>query len=333
MTRVLRHTVAAAHFAAGLEDRLPSVRGRLTPNAPLRQFTWLNAGGPAEILFRPEGREDLVHFIQHCPKDIPVTVLGVMSNVIIRDGGIPGVVIRMGREFAQIAIEDNSVHAGAATIDMNVALACADKQLSGLEFLSGIPGTIGGGLRMNAGAYGTEMKDVVETAEVLFRDGTIKNMPPSEMGMSYRRNNLPDDVIFLGCRMKGKPGETTDIETRMMEIKNSRAETQPIRTKTGGSTFANPGMTDPTIEKKAWQLIDEAGCRGLTVGQAQISEMHCNFLINTGSAPAADLERLGEEVRKRVLEKSGILLRWEIKRIGIPLEKDADILEFMQKNG
>jgi UDP-N-acetylmuramate dehydrogenase len=332
MTRVIRHTVTAAHFSGGLEKKLPPVRGRITPNAPLRQFTWLNAGGPAEILFRPADREDLIEFVKNCPKDIPITTLGVMSNVIIRDGGIPGVLIRMGREFAHIDFAGDTVRAGAAAIDMNVALACADKQVAGLEFLSGIPGTIGGGIRMNAGAYGTEIKDVLETADVLFRDGTTKNMTPAEMVMTYRRNHLPDDVIFLGGVLKGKTGATADIEKRMMEIKNRRAETQPIRTKTGGSTFANPGLDDPSITKKAWELIDEAGCRGLKIGQAQISDMHCNFMINTANAPAADLERLGEEVRKRVFEKSGIMLRWEIKRIGIPLEKDADITELMKKN-
>jgi UDP-N-acetylmuramate dehydrogenase len=332
MTVVIRHTAPPPHFSGQLEKILPPVRGRMTPNAPLRQFTWLNAGGPAEVLFRPADRGDLAAFIKDCPKDVPVTVLGVMSNVIVRDGGIPGVVIRLGREFAHIDVAGNRVHAGASAMDMNVALAAGAAGVAGLEFFSGIPGTVGGGIRMNAGAYGTEVKDVLETAEVIFRDGTAKNMTPAEMGMTYRRNHLPPDVIFTGGVFRGRAGGGAEIEQKMMDIKNRRAETQPIRTKTGGSTFANPGQDDPAIEKKAWQLIDEAGCRGLKVGQAQMSEMHCNFLINTGTAPAADLERLGEEVRRRVLEKSGILLRWEIKRIGVPLEKDADIAAFMQEN-
>jgi UDP-N-acetylmuramate dehydrogenase len=311
MTQAARGT---PQFASGLEKKLPPVRGRLTPNAPLRQFAWLNAGGPAEMLFKPEDRQDLADFVKNCPKDIPITVLGVMSNVIVRDGGIPGVVIRMGREFAQVEVRDGKVNAGAGAIDVNVALSCAAAGLGGLEFLSGIPGTIGGGLRMNAGAYGSEFKDVLESAEVLTRDGEIKRLTPAEMNMTYRRNALAEDVIFLSALMRGAPGSTIDIEHKMMEIKTRRAETQPIRTKTGGSTFANPPG-----DKKAWQLIDEAGCRGLKVGQAQMSEMHCNFMINTGSASAADLEKLGEEVRRRVLEKSGVTLHWEIKRIGVTL--------------
>lgn len=272
------------------------------------------------MLFKPEDKDDLAEFVKNCPHDVPIIVLGVMSNTIIRDGGIPGVVVRLGREFARIAVEGETVSAGAGAIDMNVALACAQGGLAGLEFLSGIPGTIGGGLRMNAGAYGTEFKDVLETAEILRRDGTLAHFTPADMGMSYRKNALPADVIFLSALMRGTTGTPADIEQRILEIKTKRAETQPIRTKTGGSTFANPEG-----EKKAWQLIDEAGCRGLKVGQAEMSDMHCNFMINTGQATAADLERLGEEVRRRVFEKSGVMLQWEIKRIGIPLEKDSDI--------
>lgn len=307
-------------------DRLPKVRGRLTENAPLGPMTWFGVGGPAEVLFKPEDREDLISFVGGCPKDIPITILGVASNLIVRDGGIPGVVIRLGREFARVEAGDTYIYAGAGALDMNVALAAEKNGLAGLEFFSGIPGTIGGALRMNAGAYGGETKDILKYADVLFRDGAVKKMTAQDMGLSYRHNGLPKDVIFLGAELKGKPGDTVEIRRRMGEIKAKRGETQPIRSKTGGSTFANPeGMS-------AWKLIDDAGCRGLKIGGAQVSDMHCNFLINTGAATAADIERLGEEVRKRVAEKSGVMLRWEIKRIGVPLEKDLDILAFLGKD-
>jgi UDP-N-acetylmuramate dehydrogenase len=308
-----------------LIDRLPKVRGRLTPNAPLGHLTWFGVGGPAEVLFKPEDRGDLVDFIKACPSDVPVTVMGVASNLIIRDGGIPGVVIRLGREFAAIEAQGTDIKAGAAAMDMNVALVSANAGVAGLEFLSGIPGTIGGALRMNAGAYGTETKDVLVSADVLLRDGSVKTMSPEDMGMSYRRNALPDTVIFMGGLFRGHAGETAAIEAKINEIKTRRAESQPIRTKTGGSTFANPENA------KAWELIDRAGCRGLKQGGAQVSEMHCNFLLNTGQASAADIERLGEIVRKRVYENAGIMLRWEIKRIGIPLDTDKDIFEFMKE--
>jgi UDP-N-acetylmuramate dehydrogenase len=331
MTYVIKHVHTTPHFENDLITRLPRTRGKMTQNAPLRQLTWLNAGGPAEVLFRPEDRQDLVDFIKAVPKDVPVTVLGVMSNCIIRDGGIPGVVVRLGRDFANIDVEDgHRVRVGAAAMDMNVALACRQKSVAGLEFLSGIPGSMGGALRMNAGAYGSEIKDVLIEAEVLFPDGGIKVMKPEDMVMTYRRNHLPDNVIFLSALLRGAEGDGNVIEEKMMSIKNRRAETQPIRTKTGGSTFANPSVDDPKITKKAWELIDEAGCRGLKLGEAMISDMHCNFMINTGNASAADLERLGEDVRRRVREKSGITLRWEIKRIGVPLEKDKDIQEFIR---
>ena len=314
MTRIIRHAVQAAHFSNELEKHLPPVRGRLSPNFALKQMTWLNAGGPAEVLFKPADKQDLIDFVKNCPRDVPITTLGVISNVIIRDGGIPGVTIRMGREFAHIDIKGDKVHAGAAAIDMNVALTCLNESVAGLEFLSGIPGTIGGGLRMNAGAYGTEFKDVLETAEVLDRSGNVRHLTPAEMGMTYRRNALPEGVIFISGVFKGRAGVAAEIEQKMMEIKDRRAESQPIRTKTGGSTFANP----PEGGKKAWELIDAAGCRGLTVGGAQMSEMHCNFMINTGTATSSDLENLGEEVRRRVYGDCGIQLRWEIRRIGAP---------------
>jgi UDP-N-acetylmuramate dehydrogenase len=311
-------------FESGLLARLPDVRGRLSENAAIGPMTWFGVGGPAEVLFKPEDREDLAGFIRACPADVPITVLGVASNLIVRDGGIPGVVIRMGREFAQITAEGTAISAGAAALDINVALSAAKHQVAGLEFLSGIPGTIGGALRMNAGAYGGETKDVLRHADVLFRDGSIKTMTGAEMNLSYRHNDLPENVIFLGGVFDGHAGETAEIEARMDDIRKKRGETQPIKTKTGGSTFANPE------NEKAWQLIDAAGCRGLKIGGAQVSELHCNFLLNTGGASAADIERLGEEVRKRVAEKSGIMLRWEIKRIGVPLPEDKDILSSMK---
>lgn len=324
MTSAAQNTASPALFQSGIEERLPQVRGRLSYNAAIGHMTWFGVGGPAEALFKPADREDLIAFVKNCPKDIPITVLGVASNLIIRDGGIPGVVIRMGREFAQMDVDGTTVTAGAAALDLNVALTAAKHEVAGLEFLSGIPGTIGGALRMNAGAYGGETKDVLKTAEVLFPDGTVKHMTAEEMGLSYRHNDLPKDVIFLSATFEGKKDDRAAIEARMDEIKQKRGETQPIKSKTGGSTFANPDG------HKAWQLIDEAGCRGLTIGGAQMSELHCNFMINTGTATAADIERLGEEVRKRVAEKSNIMLRWEIKRIGVPLDKDTDIKSFME---
>lgn len=306
-----------------LQGRLPPVRGRLTANAPLGHMTWFGVGGSAEVLFKPADRQDLIDFVTQCPADIPLMVLGVASNLIIRDGGIRGVVIRMGREFSNIDIQDTMVTVGAMALDVNVAEACLGKSVTGLEFLSGIPGTIGGALRMNAGAYGGELKDILLSAEVLFRDGTVKTMTAAEMKLSYRHNDLPDNVIFLGATLQGKMGNPDVIAQRMNEIKQSRSETQPIRSKTGGSTFANPAGA-----KKAWQLIDEAGCRGLKIGGAQISELHCNFMLNTGDATAADLERLGEKVRELVYATAKVMLRWEIKRVGVPLDTDNDLRRY-----
>ncbi|MFH1158986.1 MAG: UDP-N-acetylmuramate dehydrogenase [Pseudomonadota bacterium] len=325
MTLSHKQGVSSMLFGGTLREKLPGVRGRLTPNAPLGRMTWFGVGGPAEMLFRPADRRDMIDFVKNCPETVPVTIIGAASNLIIRDGGIPGVVIRMGGELGEIRVEGADIHAGAAALDMNVSLACLKESVTGMEFLSGIPGTIGGALRMNAGAYGREIRDALVAAEVLFRDGSVRRMTPSEMNMSYRHNGLPEDVIFLGCVLRGAAGEYAAIESKMTEIKVKRSEAQPIRSKTGGSTFANPEG------RRAWQLIDEAGCRGLAVGGARMSEMHANFMLNDGSASAADLERLGEEVRRRVYEKSQVMLRWEIRRIGIPLETDVDILEWMKE--
>ena len=293
-----------------LLSTLPQVKGRLTPDAPLAHMTWFQVGGPAEVLFKPQDLEDLQNFLRAKSPDISVFPLGVASNLIIRDAGIPGVVLRLGRGFTDISHDDDLITAGAGALDGNVALYAAQVGLGGLEFLSGIPGTIGGAVRMNAGAYGTETKDVLVWAEVLSPDGDFKRLEATELGFSYRKSSLPEGFIVVRACFRGTPTDPQAIHDRIQEIKNARAETQPVREKTGGSTFKNPEG------HRAWQLIDEAGCRGLTWGGAKMSELHCNFMINFQNATALDLENLGEEVRSRVFKKSGILLEWEIKRVG-----------------
>ncbi len=307
-----------------LIDRLPSVRGRLTENAPLAGITWFRVGGPAEVMFRPADVEDLAAFLAGKPDDVPVTVLGVGSNLLVRDGGVPGVVIRLGRAFAEISRDGHLLRAGAAALDLNVALVARDAGLGGLEFLSGIPGTIGGALRMNAGAYGREMKDVVLGAEALDARGQRQYLTNRALGFGYRHCDVPEDWIFIAAELKGQPTDAAEIQRRMNEISAAREASQPLRTRTGGSTFANP--TDALAQgRKAWELIDAAGCRGLRRGGAMVSEKHCNFLINTGNATAADLEELGEEVRARVFDKFGVKLAWEIRRIGVPLPKGRTV--------
>jgi UDP-N-acetylmuramate dehydrogenase len=302
-----------------LLDRLPAVRGRYREGTDLARTTWFRVGGPAEVLFRPADTEDLCAFLANRPRDVPVTVIGVGSNLLVRDGGVPGVVIRLGGEFATIDIDGTEVSAGAGALDGNVAHAAAVAGIAGLEFLAGIPGTIGGALRMNAGAYGREMSDVLVEAEAVGPDGARHVLTPTDMGMDYRHTGVPADIIFTGARLRGKPGVRTEIAYRIKEIQDARAATQPVRTRTGGSTFRNPGgrAADGT---KAWQLIDAAGCRGLMIGGARVSPQHCNFLINEGTATAADIEVLGEEVRRRVLEQAGVMLEWEIRIIGVPLK-------------
>lgn len=300
-----------------LLDRLPQqVRGKMTPNAPLADQTWFRVGGPAEVMFRPADEEDLAFFLAHCPADIPVTVLGAASNTLVRDGGIPGVVVRFSPAFGTIKVEGEDIVAGAAAIDLNVARTAQAAGIAGMEFLCGIPGTIGGGLRMNAGSYGREFKDIVSSASVIERDGTRKTLLPHQIGFAYRHTSVAPDVIFVSAVLRGEEGDPHQILARMNEIQKSRAESQPIRERTGGSTFANPD-NDPQ-KRKSWQLIEGAGCRGLKIGNAMVSDKHCNFLINTGHASAAEIEALGEEVRKRVKDKFGVELRWEIKRIGVP---------------
>jgi UDP-N-acetylmuramate dehydrogenase len=300
-----------------LIDRLPPVRGRYSANVRLADQTWFRVGGDAEVVFRPADRDDLVAFLQGTPADVPVTVIGVASNLLVRDGGVPGVVIRLGRELAMVKIDGTHVDAGAGALDLNVALAARDASLSGLEFLRGIPGTVGGGLRMNAGAYGSEFKDVLVEAEAVDRQGNIHRIAAADMGFSYRHSGIAGDWIFTRAILRGTPGDKAAIQARMDEINQKREASQPIRSRTGGSTFANPPGAH------AWQLIDKAGCRGLRIGGAMVSEQHCNFLINTGEATAADIETLGETVRRRVKETSGVELRWEIKRIGRPAAEGA----------
>ena len=292
-----------------LIDRLAKPRGRLTADAPLGAQTWFRTGGPAEVLFRPADTDDLASFLKALPDDIPVTVLGVGSNLLVRDGGIRGVVIRLMRGFTGITVEGTDVAAGAGALDLNVALTAREHSLAGLEFLSGIPGTIGGAFPTNAGAYGGELADVLISAEVVDRKGAVRTVTPGELGFSYRHSDAPEDWIFTSARLRATRGDQMAIARRIAEIDSARAETQP-RSRTGGSTFANP----PNL--KAWELIDGAGCRGLRIGDAQVSEKHCNFLINLGDATAADIESLGEEVRSRVFKRSGVLLQWEIRRLG-----------------
>jgi UDP-N-acetylmuramate dehydrogenase len=304
--------MAAAMRASHLIDRLPEVRGRLTADAPLAQVTWFRVGGPAEVMFRPADIDDLSAFLAAKPADVPVTVIGVASNLLVRDGGIKGVAVRLGRGFVEIETKDNIVAAGSGALDVNVALTAREAGIAGLEFLSGIPGTVGGGLRMNAGAYGSEFKDVLESATALDATGRRHELSLADLYLSYRHSGLPADWIFVAARFKGAAGDKLTIARRMAEIQETREQSQPIRAKTGGSTFANPPG------HKAWQLIDQAGCRGIRRGGAMISDKHANFLINTGDATAADIEGLGEEVRARVLAKTGITLEWEIKRVGLP---------------
>lgn len=303
-----------------LIDRLPAVRGRYTADAPLSAVTWFKVGGPAEVLFRPADADDLAAFLSAKPVEVAVTVIGVGSNLLVRDGGVPGVVIRLGRAFAEIATDGLEVTAGAMALDRNVALAARNAGIAGLEFLTGVPGTIGGALRMNAGAFGRDMADITIAAEAIDGQGNCHRLDAAALGFCYRASAVPADIIFTSARLKGIPGEPLEIARAMAEIDRAREATQPLRTPTGGSTFVNP--TAPEAEgRKAWQLIDAAGCRGLTLGGAQVSEKHCNFLINTGSATAAEIEALGEEVRRRVREATGVTLEWEIRRIGVAADR------------
>ncbi|MET4069400.1 UDP-N-acetylmuramate dehydrogenase [Bradyrhizobium sp. S3.2.6] len=304
--------VAFPDITPDLKAAVPDLRGRLLANQSLAELTWFRVGGPAQVLFTPADEDDLAYFLAHLAKDMPVYVVGVGSNLIVRDGGIAGVVIRLApRTFGEAAANGDVVTAGAAALDKRVAEVAASANIGGLEFYSGIPGTIGGALRMNAGANGGETKDVLIEARGVGRDGTKQVFSNADMKFVYRNSGLDPSIIFTSARFRGEIRDTDAIRARMAEVQNHRETAQPIREKTGGSTFKNPPG------HSAWKLVDAAGCRGLRVGGAQVSEMHCNFLINTGDATAHDIETLGETVRERVKTNSGIELHWEIKRIGV----------------
>lgn len=295
-------------------DHLPTVRGRYSKDVSLANITWFRVGGRADVMFRPADPADLADFLAKKPRDVPITVLGVGSNVLIRDGGIRGVVVRLGRGFVGIDISGDRARAGAGALDVNIAETCAAAGIEGLEFLCGVPGTLGGALRMNAGAYGREIVDVVVTATAVDGRGAVHELSPAQLDLGYRRSGVPADWIFVEAVLQGRTSDATTIAERMAAIRAAREASQPIRTRTGGSTFANPA--GPGDGEKAWRLIERAGCRGLRIGGAALSEKHCNFLINTGDATAAEIERLGEEVRRRVVATTGIDLRWEIQRLG-----------------
>lgn len=290
----------------------PTLRGRLKEQELLAPLTWFRVGGAAEFLVRPADVEDLCAFLHNLPLEMPVMVMGAASNLIVRDGGIHGVVIKLARGFGEVVVEADGLIVGAAALDTTVAEHAAAAGFAGLEFLSGIPGTIGGAVAMNAGAYGSEMANVLDWAEIVTRDGQVNRLSVQDLGLSYRHSNLPADAVVVRARLRAQKGEVALIAARMAEIKTKREASQPVRARTGGSTFANPEG------RKAWELVDQAGCRGLRQGNAQVSDLHCNFLLNLGDATAADLEGLGEDVRRRVALHSGVTLRWEIKRVGVP---------------
>ncbi len=307
-------------------DRLPPLRGRLTARRALANLTWFRVGGPAEALVQPADAGDLAAFLAALDPATPVTPLGVGSNLLVRDGGIPGVVIRLGSPFARIEAEGTTLRVGAAALDARVAEAAAAAGIAELEFLRGIPGTIGGALAMNAGAYGREMRDVLIEAEAVTRDGRPITIRAAEMGFAYRSAAAADGLVFTAATLRGTPDDPHAVAARMADLLARREAAQPVRERTGGSTFRNPGGASSGADGtapglRAWELIDRAGCRGLSLGGAQVSEKHCNFLINKGDATAADLEQLGETVRARVKSQSGIDLLWEIKRIGVTLAK------------
>jgi len=295
-----------------LKGLMPELRGRLEANAPMAPLSWFRTGGPAQVLFTPADEEDLAYFLGRLDRGTPVLVIGLGSNLLVRDGGWEGVAIRLGKGFSEITVEPgNRIRAGAGAADVKVARAAAEAGIAGLSFLRGIPGTIGGALRMNGGAYGGETKDVLVEARGVTRSGETVTYSNRQMDFTYRHAGVPEDVIFTEALFEGRSGNPEDILAEMNAITEARSSTQPVNTRTGGSTFKNPPG------RKAWELVDAAGCRGLRIGEAQVSEMHCNFLINHGSASAADIEGLGEEVRRRVRETSGIELEWEIKRVGL----------------
>ncbi len=294
-----------------MADALPKVAGKLTPNAPLAPLVWFKSGGAAEWLFEPKDLADLQQFLRGLDPKVPVMALGLGSNLIVRDGGVPGVVVRLGKAFAKVSKgADLTLDCGGGASGILVSSTARDNGIAGLEFLRSIPGTVGGFVRMNGGAYGGEVKDILIDCDVVLRDGSLVTLPVSDLHYTYRHSELPDGAIVVAARFKGRPGVPGDIQSEMDRISASREASQPLRSKTGGSTFKNPPG------HKAWQLVDEAGCRGLTLGGAQVSEKHTNFLLNLGDATSSDIEALGEEVRRRVKDKSGVELEWEIQRVG-----------------
>ncbi len=290
---------------------LPPTAGKLTANAPLAPLVWFKSGGTAEWLFEPKDLADLQAFLRALDPAVPVMALGLGSNMIVRDGGVPGVVVRLGKAFAKVTPgADLTLDCGAGASGILVSSTARDQGIAGLEFLRSIPGTVGGFVRMNGGAYGGEVKDILVDCDVVLRDGSLRTLPVAELGYTYRHSTLPDGAIVVAARFKGRAGDPQAIQAEMDRISASREASQPLRSKTGGSTFKNPAGA------KAWELVDQAGCRGLVMGGAQVSEKHCNFLLNLGTASSADIEGLGEEVRRRVKANSGVTLEWEIQRVG-----------------
>ena len=291
---------------------LPRVRGKLTANAPLAPLVWFKSGGAAEWLFEPKDVEDLQAFLADLDPAVPVMALGLGSNLIVRDGGVPGVVVRLGKPFATVErLDETTLRCGGGASGILVSSTARDAGIAGVEFLRSIPGTVGGFVRMNGGAYGREVRDILVECEVVLRSGQFRRLTPDELGYSYRHSELPEGCVVVSATFRGQPGEPAAIQAEMDRIAAAREESQPLRSRTGGSTFKNPMGT------KAWQVIDHAGCRGLRIGDAQVSEKHCNFLLNLGGASSTDIETLGEEVRERVLAHSGVMLEWEIQRVGV----------------
>jgi UDP-N-acetylmuramate dehydrogenase len=289
----------------------PQVRGRLTPNAPLAPLVWFKSGGNAEWLFEPKDEDDLIEFMRDLDPGVPVMALGLGSNLIVRDGGVPGVVVRLGKPLARIEkLDDVTLRCGGGASGILVSSTARDAGIAGLEFLRGIPGTVGGFVRMNGGAYGREVKDILVSARLVLRSGELVEWPLEKLGYTYRHSEVPAGAIVIEALLRGQPGDPAAIGAEMDAIARAREESQPLRSRTGGSTFKNPPG------HKAWALVDAAGCRGLTIGDAQVSEKHCNFLLNLGSATSAEIEALGEEVRRRVAEKTHVQLEWEIQRVG-----------------
>lgn len=299
--------------------QLRDIQGLLSADEIMATRTWLGVGGPADLYFEPTDEADLAHFLQQLPSDMPVTLIGAGSNMLIRDGGLEGVVIKLSGALASIDLQQDIIKAGAGATDADTARFAAKHGRAGLAFMVTIPGTIGGGLRMNAGCYGREFKDVVRTARLMDRQGKIYEMTPDEMGMRYRHSDVGPDMIFLSAELITQAGEVTDIKAEMKDMLKMRAETQPQGVRTGGSTFANP------TGHKAWQLIEEAGCRGMRIGDASMSDKHCNFLINHGAATAHDIESLGEHVRGKVRQQAGVELRWEIRCLGRPVSQQETL--------